>query len=124
LTLNGKATVYPVDELKKQSPILDDLGGVPILLALGEDSKSVRAFERVVDGRTLELFAKPGSSPVQFVDAETATVWDFSGKGLSGPLAGKQLKKIKALKDYWFDWKIYNPQTSVYTLGSRRLSKD
>jgi hypothetical protein len=27
------------------------------------------------------------------------------------------LKKIFALKDYWFDWKIYHPDTTVYTLG-------
>ncbi|MCA1612947.1 MAG: hypothetical protein LC800_02090 [Acidobacteria bacterium] len=24
-----------------------------------------------------------------------------------------------ALKDYWFDWKLYNPQTMVYALGQR-----
>lgn len=122
LSLNGKATAYPVEELKKQSPILDELGGVPIFLALGEDGKSVRAFERTVNDRTLEFFVKAGASPTQFIDAETATLWDFSGKALEGPLAGKQLKKINALKDYWFDWKIYNPQTSVFTLGAKRLN--
>ena len=51
--------------------------------------------------------------------AETGTVWDFSGKALSGTLAGKQLKRIPVLKDYWFDWKIYHPDTAVYALGAR-----
>jgi len=23
------------------------------------------------------------------------------------------------LNDYWFDWKIYNPQTTIYQLGNR-----
>jgi hypothetical protein len=32
-------------------------------------------------------------------------------------LVGKQLKRIAVLKDYWFDWKLYHPDTSVYTLG-------
>ncbi len=92
-------------------------GGVtPIFIVLGDDNKSVRAFDRTVDGRTLEFYVKPGTSPVQLTD-ETATTWDFSGKAVSGPLAGKQLKKIFALKDYWFDWKIYHPDTTVYTLG-------
>ena len=27
------------------------------------------------------------------------------------------IEAIKRLKEYWFDWKIYNPATSVYTLG-------
>ena len=53
------------------------------------------------------------------VDAETGSVWDFSGKAVKGELAGKQLEKIQVLKDYWFDWKNYNPETQLYTLGSR-----
>jgi hypothetical protein len=23
------------------------------------------------------------------------------------------------LNDYWFDWKTYNPQTTIYQLGNR-----
>ena len=34
-------------------------------------------------------------------------------------LAGKRLKKIAILKDYWFDWKAYHPTTGVYLLGER-----
>ena len=120
LVVNGKALAYPLPALEKQRLILGGVGGVggltPIFVVLGDDNKSVRAFERAVDGRTLEFYVKPGTSPIQLTD-ETATTWDFSGKAVSGPLAGKRLKKIYALKDYWFDWKIYHPVTKVYTLG-------
>ena len=120
LVVNGKALAYPLPSLEKQRLILGAVGSgggvTPIFVVLGDDNKSVRAFERTVDGRTLEFYVKPGTSPVQLTD-ETATTWDFSGKAVSGPLAGKQLKKIYALKDYWFDWKIYHPGTRVYTLG-------
>jgi hypothetical protein len=27
---------------------------------------------------------------------------------------GQCLEKINFLKDYWFDWKNYNPRTTVY----------
>jgi hypothetical protein len=67
----------------------------------------------------LEFFIKPDAPDFQLTDAETASVWDFSGKATSGELAGKQLQKIASLKDYWFDWKIYNPNTTVYDLGNR-----
>jgi hypothetical protein len=121
LTVNGKALAYPLTALGKQRLILDNIGSgggvTPIFIVLGDDNKSVRAFERLVDGRTLEFHVKPETSPIQLLDAETLTTWDFNGKAVSGPLAGKQLKKIFALKDYWFDWKIYNPNTRVYTLG-------
>ena len=115
--VNGKSKAYPFSAIEKQSPILDTVGGKDIVIILGEDRKSVRAFERELDGRTLELFVKPETKEI--VDAETASVWDFSGKSVSGALAGKQLKKIAVLKDYWFDWKTYHPETQLYTLGNR-----
>ncbi len=117
LVVNDKAKAYPFSAIEKQNPILDAVGGEDIIILLGEDKKSVRAFERTVDGKTLEFLMKPDSSEI--VDAETGSIWDFSGKAVSGELAGKQLEKITALKDYWFDWKTYHADTQLYALGSR-----
>ena len=119
LTVNGKSKAYPQADLVKQQLTLDELGGVPLFLVVGEDGQSVRAFERNVDGRALEFFVKANATPWQMVDAETGSVWDFSGKAVSGPLAGRQLAKVALLKDYWFDWKLYHPDTAVYSLGAR-----
>jgi hypothetical protein len=117
LEINGKGVAYPLHLLEKQRLILDNIGSMPIFIVLGDDNKSVRAFERTVDGRTLEFFVKSDTLPIQLIDAETQSSWDFTGRAINGPLTGKQLKKIMALKDYWFDWKIYHPDTRVYTLG-------
>jgi hypothetical protein len=32
-------------------------------------------------------------------------------------LSGRQLKKVFVLEDYWFDWRIYHADTTIYTLG-------
>jgi len=119
LTVNGVSKAYPFDAVVKQSLILDDVGGVPIFLVLGDDKRSVRAFERSVDGRKLEFLLKPNTSAFTMVDAETGSEWDFTGKGTSGQLSGRQLKKVSLLNDYWFDWVTYNPKTSIYELGNR-----
>jgi hypothetical protein len=119
IRLRGTARAYPLAALRQQSPILDAVGDVPVILVVGEDDRSVRAFERRVDGRELQLFQKPGSSPPVLVDAETGSVWSFAGEAVSGPLQGKKLPKVYVLKDYWFDWKAYNPGTTVYALQSR-----
>ena len=119
LTVNSTSVAYPFDALLKQSPIIDEVSHVPILIVLGNDRKSVRAFDRSVDGRKLELFLKQGASDLRLVDAETASEWDFTGRSISGPLAGKQLRKIPVLNDYWFDWKTYHPSTQLYQLGNR-----
>ncbi len=119
IEVGDKSIAYPLDALKKQSPIMDVVGSTPIMLLLGEDKRSVRAFERIVDGRRLEFFQKTEGSAFQLLDVETASTWNFEGKATSGPLAGKQLKKIFVLEDYWFDWRIYHPDTAVYELGLR-----
>lgn len=119
VTINGASRAYPFDALLRQNPIIDEVGGVPIMVVLADDQKSVRAFDRRFDNRKLEFFLKAQSSVWRLVDAETASEWDFSGKAVAGPLSGKQLTKIAVLNDYWFDWKAYNPKTTIYELGSR-----
>jgi hypothetical protein len=117
LTVGNASKAYPFESLVKQNPIIDEVGGSPVVVVLGKDSKSVRAFERIVDGRKLEMFSKTGATEVSLFDAESQSEWDFSGKAFSGQFTGRQLKKIPVLMDYWFDWKNYHEQTALYTLG-------
>jgi hypothetical protein len=130
ITLGPKTIAYPLSALQKQSPIMDFIGDVPVVIAVGVDNRSVRAFERMVDGRRLEFFktaeglkgiesAKSSTPAYQLLDAETGSIWNFEGKATSGPLAGRQLKRIPVLEDYWFDWRIYHPDTGVYQIGSQ-----
>lgn len=119
LTINGASIAYPFAALLKQSPIIDDLGGVPIFVVVGEDKRSVRAYERLIDDRKLEFFVKPQTAPFALIDGETGSEWDFTGKATAGALAGHQLKQVPLLNDYWFDWKTYHPDTRIYQLGGR-----
>jgi Protein of unknown function (DUF3179) len=116
VTVKNVSKAYPYDLISKQQLILDELGGVPIFVVIGEDKKSVRAFERTVEGRKLEFFIKPNTSPFTMVDAETGSEWDFSGRVVSGPLKDKQLTKVAVLNDYWFGWQTYHPKATVYQL--------
>ena len=117
VNVGGKSVAYPLETLQKQSPIIDMVGSVPIVIVLGDDKRSVRAFERTVDGRRLEFFQKTENNQFQLIDAETGSTWNFEGKATSGPLNGRELKKVFVLEDYWFDWRIYHPDTTIYTLG-------
>ena len=125
IEIDGKSTAYPLSALQQQSPIIDLIGSVPIVVMLGEDNRSVRAFERTVDGRKLEIFRKTDGpadnprGPFLLIDAETNSTWNFEGKAISGPLAGRQLKKVFVLEDYWFDWRLYHPDTTIYSIGAQ-----
>jgi hypothetical protein len=119
VAIKDVSKAYPFTALLKQQLILDDVAGVPIFVVLGEDKKSIRAFERMVDGRKLEFFIKQDAKAFMIVDAETGSEWDFTGRAFSGPLNGKLLTKVAVLNDYWFDWQTYHPKTLVYELGGR-----
>ena len=120
VTLNGRSKAYPFPLLREQSPVLDVVGGVPIVLVVGEDGKSIRVFDRRLDDVRLEILARTDIRPRQLVDAETGSEWTFAGRAVAGPLAGRELRKVKALKEYWFDWRIYHPATALYTRGRPR----
>ena len=67
-----------------------------MVIVVGEHNRSVRAFERTIDGREFEFFAKPGISPLQLIDGEDGSLWEFSERATGEPLAGRQLKKVLA----------------------------
>ena len=78
-----------------------------------------------VDGKDAEFFLQGTESDAQpqkpeekknwtLIDSTTASQWNFQGCAVSGPSLGKCLDRVPALKDYWFDWRNYHHDTSVY----------
>jgi uncharacterized protein DUF3179 len=114
MELSGESKAYPVDTIFKQSPIQDRLGGNPILVLGGPDGKSVRAFVSRLDGEEVEFFRKSGTTDFLLVDAINGSEWNFKGCAVSGPSTGKCLTALPAIKDYWFDWRNYHPDTLIY----------
>lgn len=147
LEIDGTSRAYPWDALLKQSPVVDRVHGTPLLLAVGPDGKSFRAFVSRIDGKDAEFFLKgedesdatkaatsstqpnstnPASSstsptkktdsskPWILLDTTTASEWNFQGCAISGAAQGKCLDRVSALKDYWFDWRNYHPETTIY----------
>jgi Protein of unknown function (DUF3179) len=120
LTIAGAARAYPWETFAKQSPVLDRVNGTPLLLALGPDGKSFRVFVSRIDGRDAEFFlhgddaGNAGKKDWTLLDTLTASQWNFQGCATSGTSQGKCLDRIPALKDYWFDWRNYHPDTTVY----------
>lgn len=113
LEVGDAARAYPADTILKQSPIQDRVGGTPVLLLVGPDGKSIRAFISRLNGADLEFFKKNQGSGWGLIDSGGAE-WNFRGCAQSGPASGKCLEPIPVLKDYWFDWRNYHPSTTVY----------
>jgi hypothetical protein len=114
ITSGGAAKAYPFDALLRDAPVVDRVGDTPVVLVVADDKVSVRAFQADAGGRPVELFRKADAASLTLVDSGTGSEWDLTGRAVAGPLSGTQLRQIPLLKDYWFDWKTYHPDTAVY----------
>jgi Protein of unknown function (DUF3179) len=85
-----------------------------VLVVAGPDGKSVRAFASRLDGSDIEFFRKSGTADFVLVDSVNGSEWNFRGCAVSGLASGKCLEALPAIKDYWFDWRNYHPETTVY----------
>ena len=114
VTIGGKSKAWPQASVMTAGATIDQLGGVPLALVVAPDGRSIRVFDRRVNGQAL-TFVRAGTAIATstLLDLETMSEWDFEGKARSGELAGAQLKTVDYLLDYWFDWKTYHPDTAV-----------
>ena len=118
VSVDGVARAYPLRKLIDQAPVLqDELGGKPIMLVLGPDGQSVRVFSRQVGTATLDFYVQGmtgTSEPWALLESSTFSEWGFDGCAVTGDMRGKCLARIDVLKDFWFDWQHYHPNSGFY----------
>ncbi len=107
----GTSTAYPLRAVSERRVVEDEIGGVPVLLVVGDRGALwASVFSREVDGRVLG-FAYDGE---RLVDDETGTEWSLDGVGQDGELAGSRLQLLPATTSYWFAWRSLYPDTAVW----------
>jgi len=108
----GASRAYPVERILAARLIEDRLGSEPILIVVGPDGESIRVFQAKVNEQTVAPeFYRTGNV---MMDSETGSEWNFSGCAVKGNRAGACLQPVDALKDYWFDWRNYHPETTIF----------
>ncbi len=111
---------FPYEVVIKEKLIQDRVGAMPVLLVVGSDGESVRVFKRKLAGvvEPPEFYRLSDSD--EFMDSTTGSKWNFQGCVESGKLAaGTCLERVDVIKDYWFDWRHYHPETTVFALKPR-----
>lgn len=116
----GESRAYPYRTVLQQKLVQDYIGPEPVLLVVAGDNRSVRAFDRKLAGLSGDpAFYRLGERNALLMDADTGSRWDFEGCAVEGKLKGRCLKQVNAIKDYWFDWRNYHADTSVYGVHQR-----
>ena len=100
---------YPLADFPSSAMVNDNLGGVDIVVFLDGSKTSAAAYLATIDG-DVRTFSVEGG---QITD-DLGTVWDFSGRAVSGPLAGRRLTYVPAFVTEWYGWSAYHPGTSIY----------
>jgi hypothetical protein len=126
LTVKRKTVVYPFDELAKRRVVNDEIEGVPVVVAFkrgvasaldeveiasGKDVGTSGTFERRIGGLTLEF--EPAANG-RFRDRQTGSLWDISGRAVSGRLEGRELRPIGHDDQFWFAIAAFFPDVEVF----------
>ena len=87
-------------------------GGVdPVVVFWDGGAAAAMAFTPATATRDLTFEVRNGA----FVDVETGTQWSIEGKGLSGPLAGDQLRTIaEGYVSFWFAFSQFFPNPVLW----------
>ncbi len=104
------ATAYPFDRVSDAGVVNDTVGDLPVVVtATGQDSLS--AFDRRVDGRTLE-FETAGEGRMR---AGGSTWTRTTGIAQDGPFEGTRLDDAARVStEFYFAWLNFHPDTAVY----------
>jgi len=106
--LNGDARAYPLQILIQHEIVNDVVGGVPVVVTFCPLCNSAIVFERTMDGIVYD-FGTTGNlrnSDLVMYDRQTQSWWQqFTGEGIVGIMAGRQLEFLPASIISWKDFK-------------------
>lgn len=89
----------------------DTIGTIPVLIYYTD--KNFRVLRRTAGGRVLG-FNQHAAGPPILRDTATSSVWDPSGRCISGPLKGQQLEPLQSYQEFWHSWSHFHPTTTRY----------
>jgi hypothetical protein len=113
---SGEKTIaFPLDGLGERASFQDEVGGEPVAAFWYGPTKSAVAFSRKLDGQVLDFYAdeiSPETAP--FKDKQTGTRWTLAGRGVDGPLKGKELQWADGIQCRWYAWAAEHPGTRIH----------
>jgi hypothetical protein len=102
IIVNGKPKAYPIEILKREGVVNDELGGKSIVVV----AAGPRAYES-----SNRRFRAGG--PGKLVEADTEALWTIEEDGLVDA-SGKTLPRIAGHNAFWFGWFAFYPATEIH----------
>jgi hypothetical protein len=124
VSAGGRHRLYPLSLLEKHAVLNRELGGLPYVvlvkpgmvspldheaIALGRSIPAATAFDRRLEGRTLEFAVRNG----RIVDDATGSEWNLLGEAVGGSLKGARLAALDSGVHFAFAWLAFNPASEI-----------
>ncbi|HEY6051264.1 MAG TPA: DUF3179 domain-containing (seleno)protein, partial [Thermoanaerobaculia bacterium] len=120
LAIGDAARAYPLGLLDRFEVVNDQVAGEPLVVVRCALTEVASVWDRRVDGRAL-LFEGTGAlwrDTLVFRDRETSTLWSAAtGRGIYGPLSGRQLLGIPAVVARRDRWEEVHPKSLYLEAG-------
>jgi hypothetical protein len=84
-------------------------------IARSRDVGTAGAFDPRVRGETLSFVT---ASADRFRDRQTGSIWDVTGRAVSGPLAGARMRALRHDEQFWFALAAFLPHARLLTGSS------
>lgn len=111
---------YVLPDNVTRACFMDTVGDQSVAVFWYGPTRSATAFSGKLGARKLTFYAddiSPDTAP--FKDWETGTRWSLAGRGIDGPLRGKELTWIPSVHCRWYAWAATYPQTEVFVSSAR-----
>jgi hypothetical protein len=107
---------FPLDRAGERACFTDKVGEMAVAVFWYRPTLSAVAFNSQLEERTLTFYAdKDSPETAPFKDRETGTRWTLAGRGVDGPLKGKELTWADSVQCRWYAWVAEHPATGVYS---------
>ncbi len=122
---NNTSKIYPYSIISKKGVLNDTFDGKNIVIFYKKGVVSVLDTPEISKSRSVgtttmfsadinELTLSFSKSGGQFIDAETNSMWDITGKCISGSLEGMSLTPIANSSHFAFAYLAFYPETIIY----------
>jgi uncharacterized protein DUF3179 len=116
--VGGVQKAFAIEVKKERACYLDVVGETPVAVFWYGPTQSAVAWKARLGDRTLTFYASESSpETAPFKDKETGTRWTLAGRGVDGPLRGRELDWAESVQCRWYAWAAEYPETQIFTPG-------
>ncbi len=109
LELEGLHYALPYALVKRDDVVNFSMGITPMVAVWDRRLQTVRVYERIVAGKTVNFLSQDG----KLLDGATRSEWSYDGEALFGILRGSALTPVAAMDSMWFAWVAFYPDTEI-----------